>query len=174
MHKVLLYLSLFSVLLSCSCKETAPDYSVRRPAALSLPKLEEIADEDKPERANAGTLDVGMATERSVAVFLGRVISIDSVDYKTRNSKKPVYLFGVQVLHPRKGALLAGAATYIVATSLLTTRTAKEMLFFVSPVDSANVFAYSTKLHYQWTTNAPVGLGMADFIAVSDTAAEVP
>jgi hypothetical protein len=157
----LLLLSLICVL--ASCKEETPDYSIKRPAALSLPEVKKDDSIIAFDASALKTISVTEAVTRSSAVFSGVVLSIDSSNYQHQHSL-PVYLFNIKVKQSWKGNFIKESRVNFISRAIITTHKERESLFFLTPVDTANIFASGKKIYWQWTFNAPQNGSVNDSI----------
>lgn len=157
----LLLLSLSCLLVSCN--EETPDYSVKRPAALSLPEVKKDDSIIASDTSALKTISVEEAVTRSSAVFSGVVLSIDSNNYQHQNSL-PVYLFNIKVKRSWKGSFSKESRVNFISRAMITTNKERESLFFLTPVDTANIFSAGKKLYWQWTFNAPQNVSVNDSI----------
>jgi hypothetical protein len=163
-------LLLIALLSLVSCKDEAVDYSVKRPAALSLPEIKKDGKDDVDSTSLMKSISLEEAVSRSAEVFEGNVLSIDSNNYQGNNAM-PVYLFNIKVKKRWKGNFVEETAVSFMSRSLNVADVNQENIFFLMPVDSANLFASGNKLHWQWASNAPQNIKVNDSIKTLLTAA---
>ena len=156
-------LLLIVFVLLVSCKDETVDYSVKRPAALSLPEIKRDDNNGVKGDSLMKSISVEDAVSRSAEIFEGNTISIDSNNYKGENSM-PLYLLNVKVKKRWKGNFVAESTVSFMSRSLIVSDVNQQSIFFLMPADSGNVFANSKKLHWQWTFNAPQNMKANDSV----------
>lgn len=145
------------LLLSCglllaACKDEEPDFTIKHPPALSLPRLEDEEEDTQKvaAAAPAGTMSIAEAANSSSLVLSGKILMIDSMLHGRR---VPFYYTGVRVSKVWKGSLASNTVYYI---SRMPLKREGEQLFFLSATDTGNTLAYNNQLRWQWTNRAPL------------------
>jgi len=151
------YFSFIVLFCSCiflqACSDEPEGYTIKNPPALSLPQIQRgEADAAPGPQEHTVSLEVAEAISRSSLVFTGKIQLVDSMIHGKR---VPFYLIGVKPQQLWKGTLESSTLVYYISRRLPAHGRDMEQLFFLSPADSANVLAYSNKLRWQWTDNAP-------------------
>jgi hypothetical protein len=136
-----------------ACSDEPEGYTIKNPPALSLPQIKrDEADTAPRPQEHTVSLEVAEAIGRSSLVFTGKIQLVDSMIHGKR---VPFYLIGAKPQQLWKGVLENNNLVYYISRRLPAHGRDMEQLFFLSPADSANVLAYSNKVRWQWTDNAP-------------------
>lgn len=139
-------------LLLAGCKDEEPDFTIKHPPALSLPRLEDEEEDTLKSTVAApdDTMSIAAAAGSSSLVLSGKILMIDSMLHGRR---APFYYTGVKVSKVWKGRLTGNTIYYI---SRIPLERKGEQLFFLSATDTGNTLAYSNQLRWQWTERAPL------------------